>query len=110
VGNQHHSLGRDQWCMTRRALPMRALKKDTIGIDHDGRHRVWGWEPGVVGECTGAKNDDTCIGTNVGVESQELLENVQVQKMTTHALELMYKLVVDERIYKWHHSWTVPFS
>ena len=39
-----------------------------------------------------------------GVESQELLENVQVQKMTTRALELMYKLVVDEEIYKWHHS------
>ena len=31
-----------------------------------------------------------------GVESQELLENVQVQKMTTHALELMNQLVVDK--------------
>jgi hypothetical protein len=64
VGYQHHSMGRDQWCVTRTALPMRALNKDTIGIDHDGRHPVWGWEQGVLGECTGAKTEDPCIGTN----------------------------------------------
>jgi len=54
-------IGRDKVCMTIRALKIRDLNKDTIGIYHDGRPSVWGWEPEVVGECTGAKNDDHAL-------------------------------------------------